>query len=147
MIRTAIDFDAMQNSSSPTTALGTSVETFCSLCHKNTVYLTASNPVTVGSHFRRHGAGEDNHIASNRAKLGCMSCHAGTRDLSGSSYANGAAPGMIHGGNFVWPAGAGGSYANAPSDAFLQGGYLRGWYRTSGGGGSCTAQCHGTETY
>ena len=45
-----------------------------------------------------------------------------------------------------WPAGAGGSYANAPTDAFLMGGYLRGWYRTTNGG-SCTAQCHGSETY
>ena len=147
MILTAIDFDSMLNSSTPTTALGTSVETFCGRCHKSSVYVTASNPTTVGSRFSEHGAGKEDHTPAQEAKLGCMSCHAGTRNLSGqSTYSNGAAPGAIHGGNFVWPAGAGGSYANAPTDAFLMGGYLRGWYRTTNGG-SCTAQCHGSETY
>ncbi len=154
MLRTAIDFAAIEAATSRSdlsTSDGADVETFCSLCHKATVYVTEKDPETVGSNFERHGDGKNDHRAAGGNQLGCMACHAAPVDLGELGVSNGAGRGMIHGGNFTWPD-VSPTVNGAVTEFFLLGGPLRGWEtyekNVPADRGRCWAQtCHGSENY
>ncbi|MEN8154041.1 MAG: cytochrome c3 family protein [Acidobacteriota bacterium] len=138
MLRTAIDLDSME-SGVLSTALGDSVETFCTLCHKYDEYGTTG---TAGgnSKFEFHGTNQNQHGSGGGNDLGCMGCHGGVYDEGGIS-GNGSARGNIHGGNYSWGSS---SWANGSSSQFFMvGGFISGWKLNSSagksgcGGGTC----------
>lgn len=146
MLRSSIDFDSIE-AGSYSTAIGAAIETFCTNCHKASVYLTGSDPEAVGSIFEFHGGGQSQHRASGGNEFGCMGCHAGIINEGGVSD-NGGKRGNIHGGNFTWPADT--KSPGATSIKFMLGGWLNGWdYNVSTGycwGGNC-AHGKNSKTY
>jgi predicted CXXCH cytochrome family protein len=139
MLRAAVDFDAIE-AGSISLATGTAVRNFCVICHKSTVYVTASAPEAAGSRFEYHPGGMSQHSAtgSGSNELGCLGCHAGIVNEGGITD-NGSSRGNIHGGNFTWPADS--SSSGVSSINFMLGGWLSGWnYNASTGycwGGNC----------
>ncbi|MCK5058314.1 MAG: cytochrome c3 family protein [Candidatus Aminicenantes bacterium] len=139
MLRYSIDLDAME-AGSYSQALGISIDSFCTICHKASVYVAAANPETAGSMFEFHPGGLSQHAASGSGgnELGCLGCHAGIVNEGGIAD-NGAGRGNIHGGNFTWPADSNSS--GVISIRFMLGGWLNGWnYNASTGycwGGTC----------
>jgi hypothetical protein len=128
MLRAAIDFDTMEAATDPGTlpaGMGASVETFCSMCHKASVYVTAGDSEAAGSIYEYHGASQNQHSAAGGNDLGCMGCHAGIVDFGPPAPDNGALPGNIHGGSFTWPAGTFSS--GTPTEYFMLGGWIGGW--------------------
>lgn len=122
-----IDFDTMEstiNSSNLPAGMGVTVETFCSRCHKASVYVNSSDPEGAGSIFEYHGSAQNQHRASGGNELGCMGCHGGIAALSGGVI-NGAARGNIHGGNFTW--GTDSFSSGTTTDYFMLGGWISGW--------------------
>jgi len=145
MLRSSINFDAIE-AGSYSTAIGATIESFCTTCHKSSVYMSA-NPETAGSMFEYHPGGQTQHGASGGNEFGCMGCHAGIVNEAGISD-NGAARGNIHGGAFTWPADS--QTSGASSIRFMLGGWLNGWnYNASTGycyGGKC-AHGKNAKTY
>ena len=125
LLRSAIDFAGME-SGSYTTALGLSIESFCTICHKSSVYVAAADPEAAGSLFEFHPGGQSQHAAAGAGsnELGCLGCHAGIVNEGGITD-NGSSRGNVHGGNFTWPADSGSPGAN--SIKFMLGGWLNGW--------------------
>ncbi|MBW7989988.1 MAG: hypothetical protein FVQ84_08240 [Planctomycetes bacterium] len=130
-LRDPIDLDTMENTSNPNnlpSGMGATVETFCTRCHRATVYVTGDAD-SLGSIYEYHGEpGNGNHAASEGNELGCMGCHGGIVDHSGGSVptnGNHAARGNIHGGNVVWGPGTFSSGLN--TDHFILGGWMSGW--------------------
>ncbi len=133
MLLDAIDFDTMVATTTKNglpSGMGNSVETFCSRCHKSSVYVTTRDPQQAGSLFDEHGRGKRPHAASGGNELGCMGCHAGVTNLGGISD-NGALAGNLHGSTFTWPSDAASSARGTTTDYFLLGGFLNGWYYDS----------------
>lgn len=127
MLRSAIDLDTMEattNSSNLPAGMGATVESFCTTCHKASVYANSSDPESVGSIFEYHGTAQNQHSASNGNELGCMGCHGGVVDFS-AGVGNNASPGNIHGGSFTWPAGSFSS--GVATEHFILGGWMSGW--------------------
>ena len=140
MLRVSIDFDAMEAAATKTdlpSGMGATVEAFCTLCHKSSIYVDGN----LGSVFEYHGSDMSQHSASGNNQLGCMGCHAGINnfwlDNKGNLIGdNGSARGNIHGRNFSWPAQ---SFASgSASERFQVGGWLSGW-GLSGSTGYCRA--------
>ena len=137
MLRDPIDFDTMASTADPAnlpSGMGATVETFCTRCHKSTVYVSSTDSEGAGSIFEFHGQSQQQHSAAGGNELGCMGCHAGVINYSKISTNNGAAWGNIHGRNFIWP-------ADTPSDGtateyFMMGGWMGGWI-ISGSIGEC----------
>ncbi len=141
MLRTAVDFDTMETTTLPA-GMGLTVETFCTTCHKASVYVSAS----AGSIFEYHGTGQNQHGADGGNELGCMGCHGGIRDEGGLNtggknpepVSNGAARGNIHGGSFTWPSQ---SFASGTlTQCFMLGGWMSGWLTVGS-----TGECRGGE--
>lgn len=145
MLRTSINFDAIETGSY-STAIGSTIESFCTTCHKATVYVSGA-PEALGSMFEYHPGGQNQHGASGGNDFGCLGCHAGIVNEGGITD-NGAARGNIHGGSFTWPAGS--KSPGAASIKFMLGGWLNGWdYNASTGycwGGDC-AHGKNAKTY
>jgi predicted CXXCH cytochrome family protein len=143
MIRVSVDFDAM---AAGTLTSGTSVEAFCTLCHKSSVYVTASDPEAVGSRFEYHGAGQNQHRAGGGNELGCMGCHGGTVNWGLLPGGNGSAPGNTHGSSYVWS-----SESKSPGStplSFMLGGWLSGWLDTGKcWGGDCNHNSKNGQSY
>ncbi len=152
MIRTAVDFDAMETATDPSdpdlSGMGATVETFCTTCHKASVYVSSSDPESVGSIFEYHGLGQQQHGAPSPSntqgqnELGCMGCHGGIVNFGDQPknppptyWPNGAARGNIHGGSFDWSTTT--SFAAGPTDYFMLGGWIGGW-QISGSSGECS---------
>jgi len=133
MLRVSIDLDTMEAGSS-TTTIGTTVEDFCTLCHKPAEYASGGS-AGGNSKFEFHPSNTGNHGAGSGNELGCMGCHGGISDEGGIS-ANGSARGNIHGGSYQWPSD---SWAiGEQSQFFMVGGYISGWkYNTSAGKSGC----------
>lgn len=146
MLVDSIDFATMEAAVSDTdlpTGMGATVEAFCTRCHRSTVYVDGNN----GSIYEFHGADQSQHSSAGGNELGCMGCHAGTVELTNQTYSNGAAPGNIHGGSFIWPTGSWTVGESSPS--FLLGGWLDGYklqgswstkdgyWKAACGGGQC----------
>ncbi len=122
MLRTPIDFASMEAGVLSDT-LGTNVETFCTICHKASEYVSGGS----ASIMEYHGTNQSQHGAAGGNQLGCLGCHAGIVDLGGllGGESNGAARGNIHGGNFTWGSQ---SYASGTAtEHFMLGGYMSGW--------------------
>ncbi|MCZ7661575.1 MAG: Ig-like domain-containing protein [Thermoleophilia bacterium] len=100
----------------------------CLGCHASLVYEGESE----GSRFSDHG--ESAHRLDGGNSQGCRGCHAGTVDRSGLTVSNGA-PGNIHGGSFIWPAGTQTPGVNTLH--FIYGGWLSGWDAGTCYGGQC----------
>ncbi len=144
MIRTAVDFDTMETTTDPSnlpSGMGATVETFCTSCHKASVYVSSTDPESVGSIFEYHGAGQNQHRAAGGNELGCMGCHGGIVNFGdqpqggGPYYDNAAARGNIHGGSFDWSTTT--SFATGPTEHFMLGGWIGGW-QISGASGECS---------
>ncbi len=145
MIRTAVDFDTMETTTDPSNlpaGMGATVEAFCTTCHKASVYVSSSDPESVGSIFEYHGAGQNQHRAAGGNDLGCMGCHGGIVNFGDQPknppptyWPNGAARGNIHGGSFDWSTTT--SFASGPTDYFMLGGWIGGW-QISGSSGECS---------
>jgi hypothetical protein len=144
MIRDPIDFDTMETTTVPSNlpaGMGATVETFCTSCHKASVYVSSNDPESVGSIFEYHGAGQNQHRAAGGNELGCMGCHGGIVNFGdqpqggGPYYDNAAARGNIHGGNFDWSTTT--SFATGPTEHFMLGGWIGGW-QISGASGECS---------
>jgi hypothetical protein len=128
MLRTSIDLDTMEatvNYANLPSGMGLTVETFCSICHKASVYVTTSDPEGVGSIFEHHGASQNQHQAAGGNELGCMGCHGGIVDFGALGVSNGEARGNIHGNSFTWPTGS--FSEGGATEYFLLGGWLSGW--------------------
>ncbi len=127
MLRTSIDLDTMEATTNKTNlpaGMGSTVDTFCTLCHKASVYVSASDSGAVGSIFELHGASQQQHGSSGQNELGCLGCHAGIVNL-GRIPDNGTARGNIHGGSFTWPSGTFSS--GTTTEHFMLGGWINGW--------------------
>jgi|GEM_PF-722826 len=144
MLRTAIDFDAIEAAVDPASlpAEGGNIETFCTRCHKSTVYLTAPwNSETAGSIFEYHSVSGNRHSSSGGNTMGCMGCHGGIVNFNAGTPpdGNGAARGNIHGGTFVWPPWTFSS--GDTTEHFMVGGWISGWHTVGStgecGGGAC----------
>ncbi len=155
MLRTAIDFESPQgmeaagNEGNPgllPAGMGATVETFCTSCHKASVYVTPkaagfSDSKVAGSIFQYHGDSRQQHSAAGGNELGCMGCHGGIVNFGdqpqggGSYYYNGAARGNIHGGSFDWSTTT--SFASGLTEHFMLGGWIGGW-QISGSSGECS---------
>jgi hypothetical protein len=138
MLRDPIDLDTMEAAATEgdlAAGTGAAVETFCTECHKTTVYVSSSDPESAGSIFEFHGAGQMQHGASMGNELGCMGCHGGIVDFSGLT-GNGFARGNIHGGIYTWESD---SWASGSStEHFIVGGWNSGWAaNTSTGNNGC----------
>ncbi|MHC4941653.1 MAG: hypothetical protein ACYTG7_01395 [Planctomycetota bacterium] len=137
MLRNPIDLDTMESTVDPANlpvGMGSTVETFCTRCHKASVYVSASDPESVGSIFEYHGVGQNQHGAAGGNELGCMGCHAGIVDFGSLTDPNGAARGNVHGGNFTWPASS--NMSGFATEHFMLGGWIGGW-DFSGATGYC----------
>ena len=137
MLIVNIDFDTMMVTNTPVlSTMGTPIATFCTTCHKASVYVDASKPETVGSGFSEHPGGLSNHGSPNN-KLMCMGCHSAPGDFGGlaSNESNGAEPGKIHGGTFIWGTESYATGSNAVH--FIQGGYVSGSYADGDNSGDC----------
>lgn len=127
MLRSAIDLDTMETTTNPAnlpSGMGATVETFCTTCHKASVYVNSSDPESVGSIFEYHGGAQNQHGAAGGNELGCMGCHGGIVDFS-AGVGNDAVRGNIHGGNFTWPTGSFSS--GVATEHFMLGGWISGW--------------------
>lgn len=136
MLPVNIDFDNMATLN--LTTMGTPINTFCTTCHKASLYVDAQKPEQAGSAFPEHAGGLGNHGMPNN-ELSCMGCHGAPYNHGGLAGGNGAAPGIIHGGSYTWTE----SIASGnDADYFVLGGYINGYYDngTGGvcGGGTCS---------
>jgi predicted CXXCH cytochrome family protein len=153
MLRTAIDLDAMEAGNS-TNAIGGQVETYCTLCHKASVYVSGTDPEALGSIFEDHGGSQSQHRASGGNELGCIGCHGGIVAENGGMPpgGNGTARGNIHGNTFVWPSGT--FSAGDLSEHFMLGGWIDGWNTDikkgspigACGGGTCNHSATATRS-
>ncbi len=153
MLRTAIDFDQMEVAGASGdkgdltgTGIGLTVEAFCVVCHKSTVYVDngSGNSVDLGSIFESHGKGQGQHGGAGGNELGCLGCHGGLVNLGELPNDNGAARGNIHGASFDWSTTT--SYASTPTDIFMLGGWIGGW-DIDGSTGQCTGgECQHSGT-
>jgi len=154
MLRTAINIDGMiaaGQAGDPNllpAGLGSTVETFCTRCHKLSVYF-AADPEAAGSIFEKHPGNIGQHgspASGGQNTLGCLGCHAAPVQFNNNvpPSGNGGFPGTIHGGNFVWPTGT--FSAGVSTETFMLGGWISGWswgYDKQGnpvgycGGGDC----------
>lgn len=144
MLLTPVDFDSL-GSGVLDYAVGAQVETFCTLCHKSSVYVTSGGPESAGSIFEFHGAAQSQHANAGANELGCIGCHAGVYDHSAGvpPAGNGSAWGNIHGVSFTWPSGT--FSAGEASEHFMVGGWNSGWMLDTNkgnpigacGGGDC----------
>ncbi|MHC4645991.1 MAG: cytochrome c3 family protein [Planctomycetota bacterium] len=130
MLRAVIDFNTMEtttDSGNLPAGMGTTVEAFCTTCHKAGVYVSSSDPESVGSIFEYHGGAQNQHGAAGGNELGCMGCHGGIVDFSGGvpPSGNSSLPGNIHGGTFTWPTGT--FSAGVDTEHFILGGWISGW--------------------
>jgi len=134
MLRTSIDLDGLETAGAAAdiglipSSVRTDVETFCSLCHKSSVYVIDSDPEAVGSIFEDHPGSQGQHSAASGNEMGCIGCHGGIVDFGAglASGGNGAARGNLHGGSFVW--GSGTFSAGVTTEYFMVGGWNSGWY-------------------
>jgi hypothetical protein len=136
MLTVDIDFDDMMLGNLVTTTMGEPILTFCTSCHKSSLYIDASKPEQAGSGFPEHAGGKGNHGMPTN-ELSCMGCHAGPYDQGGSAVpsGNGAAPGIIHGASYTWTESI---TSGSPTDSFILGGYINGfYYDTVAGSGEC----------
>ncbi len=138
MLTVNIDFDNMATLN--LTTMGVPINTFCTTCHKTSVYVDAKNPEDVGSGFPEHAGGKSNHGMPTN-ELSCMGCHAGPYNHGGLTGGNGAAPGIIQGASYTWTESI---TSGNPTDSFILGGYINGFYYNTGtgsgvcGGGTCS---------
>lgn len=140
MLRTQIDLDSMAGGTL-STAIGDAVETYCTLCHKYSVYGSGGGGGAAFSKFEFHGSDQNQHGSAGGNELGCLGCHGGIYNHGGVSD-NGASRGVIHGGGFQWLSD---SWAEGSSSRhFIVGGWISGWKAdtSSGkdgcGGGTCS---------
>lgn len=138
MLRDPIDLDTMETTTdyrNLPSGMGATVETFCVECHKAAVYVSSSDPESVGSKYEYHGLGQNQHRAGGGNELGCMGCHGGVVDFSGIS-GNGTARGNIHGGTYTW--GSNSWASGSSTEHFMVGGFISGWkLNTSAGNNGC----------
>ncbi len=127
MLRTFVNFDSMI-AGSPSSTIGGQVQTFCTLCHKSSVYMGDDSP----SRFTAHNVTK--HRSTSDNPLGCMGCHAGVLNETGIAD-NGSAPGNIHGGSFSWPSQS--PTSGTTVEHFVLGGYINGWEPGGCYGGNC----------
>lgn len=130
MLRSAIDLDTMEattDSSNLPSGMGATVVSFCTTCHKASVYANSSDPESVGSIFEYHGVAQNQHGAAGGNELGCMGCHGGIVDFSAGvpPAGNNALRGNIHGGSVTWPTGT--FSAGVDTEHFILGGWMSGW--------------------
>jgi hypothetical protein len=137
---TVIDPKGPHGSNQPYILIGSpsaTDNTFCTICHKASVYAPASDPgsTETGSRFDRQTTGDDkaNHYYHvTRKRYGCRQCH-GTRQTPPPASPNQRTPyatqvGSTHG-----------------TDVFP--GLLNGANINSYSPGSCTPTCHSRKTY
>jgi hypothetical protein len=140
MVLDAIDFDTILTATVKADvplAEGAAIETFCTRCHKTSIYRGAG----AGSKMEKHPGDQGQHGNAGGNTMGCMGCHAGPVNLGeepkggGPRHDNGATPGGIHGSNFDWSTTT--SFATTPTDSFMFGGFIGGWH-VNGADGECT---------
>jgi hypothetical protein len=149
MVRTAVDFDAMEAAGAAgdpgllPVGMGVTVESFCTVCHKTSVYVSATDSEAAGSIFERHGQSQQQHSAAGGNELGCMGCHGGIIDFGPPGPDNGALRGNLHGDTFVWPTGA--FSAGSTVEHFMLGGWLGGWETGTSRQGDPIGLCSGGD--
>jgi predicted CXXCH cytochrome family protein len=134
MLRTSIDLNGLEAAGAASdiglipVSVRTAVETFCTRCHKASVYVSSTDSQAAGSIFEYHGASQNQHRAAGGNEMGCIGCHGGIVQFDGGlpTNGNGAARGNLHGGNFVW--GPGTFSAGVTTQHFMVGGWISGWY-------------------
>ena len=126
----------------PNPDFGAAAKSFCTRCHKSSVYLGTGDGSRFGEHNRRsHSAAG----VGGRNQYGCRGCHAGIYEDDGDpGCENGSGWLTIHGGSFVWP-----PCSQTPSSQslkFLLGGYLSGWEQSTPTQATCYGGgCHHSE--
>lgn len=146
MLRFAIDFDTMETVASKTDlplGMGATVDSFCTLCHKASVYVSATDSEAAGSMYEYHGASQNQHGSAGGNKLSCMGCHAGIVNLGDPVPDNGSARGNIHGRSFTWPTGS--FAAGSSTDHFMLGGFIGGWDTGTDKQGNPIGLCSGGD--
>lgn len=146
MLRTAIDLATMEattDSDLLPAGMGVTVDNFCTLCHKASVYISTGNSDILGSVFEFHGASQQQHSSAGGNELGCLGCHGGIVDFGPPAPDNGSARGNIHGGNFVWPSGTFSS--GVSTETFMVGGWNGGWDFGTNKQGNPEGYCSGGD--